>query len=78
MLEEQARYKEDQKNIRNESDLIDYKRLARLIHFKVRDIDDELARKHFLVLNMGELLEKLRKNNSERKKIQVSLINCGL
>ena len=27
---------------------------------------------------MGELLEKLRKNNSERKKIQVSLINCGL
>ena len=79
-MEEQARYKGDRKNIRKESSLIDYKRLARLIDFKVRDINDELVRKHFLVLNMRELLEKLRKskNNLERNKIQVSLINSGL
>ena len=52
----------------------------RLIDLKERDISDELVRKHFLVQDLGELLEKLKKlkNNPEKNKIKVNLINSGL
>ena len=69
-------------NIKNKNGLIDYKRINRLIDAinQSRDKNDELVRKHCLVQNLGSLLEKLRmsKNNSERNKIQVGLINSGL
>ena len=43
----------------------------RLIDLKERDISDELVRKHFLVQDLGDLLEKLKelKNNPEKNKI---------
>ena len=70
---------QEDKNIRNENALIDYKRLPRLIRLKHRNIN-ELARRNFLVQDLGELLEKLKRleNNSARNKIQVSVINKGL
>ena len=39
-----------------------------------------LVRKHFLVQDLGSLLEKLKKlrNNPEKNRIQVNLINSGL
>ena len=49
VVEEQARYEEEEKNIRNENSLIDYKKFGRPISLKNRDINDELVRKHFLV-----------------------------
>ena len=49
VVEEQGRYEEEEKNVRNENGLIDYKTLGRLISLKNRDINDELVRKHFLV-----------------------------
>ena len=70
---------QEEKNIRNENALIDYKRLPRLIRLKHRNIN-EFARRNFLVQDLGELLEKLKRleNNSERNKIQVSIINKRL
>ena len=67
-------------NIKNKNGLIDYKRINRLIDARTRDKNDDLVSKHCLVQNLGSLLEKLRmsKNNSERNKIQVGLINSGL
>ena len=52
----------------------------RLINFKNRDINDELVRKHFLVQNLGALLEKFKKlkNNAKKNKIWTNLINSGL
>ena len=52
----------------------------RLIDLKERVIDDELVRKHFLVQDLGELLEKLKrlKNNPQKNTIKVNLINSGL
>ena len=52
----------------------------RLIDLKWRDINDVFVRNHFLVHNLEELLEKLRKskNNPEKNKIQVNLISSGL
>ena len=54
-------------NIKNENGLIDYEKLEILIDLKNRDINNELVRKHFLVQDMGALLEKLKKskNNEE-------------
>ena len=51
-----------------------------LSYSKERDISDELVRKHFLVQDLGDLLEKLKKlkNNPEKNKIKVNLINSGL
>ena len=49
VVEEQAKYKEEEKHVRNENGLIDYKKLGRLINLKERDISDELLRKYFLV-----------------------------
>ena len=40
---------EDEDEIRGQNDLIDYKKLARLISLKERDINDELVKKIFLV-----------------------------
>ena len=79
-FEEQVRYEEEEKNIKNENGLIDYKRFERLTDLKERDISDELVRKHFLVQNLGALLEKLKKlrNNPIKNEIQVNLINNGL
>ena len=79
-FEEQVTYEEEEKNIKNENDLIDYKRFERLTDLKERDISDELVRKHFLVQNLGALLEKSKKlrNNPRKNEIQVNLINNGL
>ena len=79
-FEEQVTYEEEEKNIKNENGLIDYKRFERLTDLKERDISDELVRKHFLVQNLGALLEKLKKlrNNPRKNEIQVNLINNGL
>ena len=67
-------------NIKNENGLIDYEKLEILIDLKNRDINNELVRKHFLVQDMGALLEKLKKskNNAKRNKIQVNLIKSGI
>ena len=42
-----------------------------------RGINDEFVSKHFLVQDLGDLLGKLQRlrNNPERNKIQVDLIN---
>ena len=52
----------------------------RLIYLKEREISDELVKKYFLVQDLGELLKKLKKlkNNSDKNKIKVNLINSGL
>ena len=52
----------------------------RLNDLKWRDINDVLVRNHFLVQDLEESLEKLRKskNNPEKNKIQVNLISSGL
>ena len=80
VVEEQARYEEEEKNIRPENGLINYKKFGRLIRLKNRDINDELVRKHFLVQDLVALLEKMKKlkNNPENNKIQVNLITTGL
>ena len=67
-------------NIKNENGLIDYEKFEILIDLKNRDINNELVRKHFLVQDMGALLEKLKKskNNAKRNKIQVNLIKSGI
>ena len=51
-----------------------------LIYLKERDISDGLVKKHFLVQDRRDLLEKLKKlkNNPEKNKIRVNLINSGL
>ena len=45
-----------------------------------KETNNDLVSKHFLLQDLGSLLEKLwrSKNDSERNKIQVNLINCGL
>ena len=80
VVEEQVRYKEEEKHVRNENGLIDYKKLGRLINLKEREINDELVRKYFLVQYLGALLEKLKKSkkNLERNEIQVNLIKSAL
>ena len=79
-FEEKERYEEEIKNIRNENGLIDYNKFMNLIYSKEREISDELVRKHFLVQDLEELLKKLKKlkNNTEKSKIRVNLINSGL
>ena len=47
------------------NNLIYYKKLVRLIDFKSRSINDELVKKHFLVQNVKNLLEKLQKLKSK-------------
>ena len=71
VVEEKARSEEEEKNIRNESDLIDYKKFGRLINLKERDISDELVRKHFLVQYLGALLEKMKKLKNIQIKIEL-------
>ena len=72
VVEEQPRYEEEEKSIKNENGIIDCKKLRRLIDLKERDTRDELVRKYFLVQYLGALLEKLKKskNNPEKKKIR--------
>ena len=80
VLEEQTRYEKEEKNIKNENGLIDYKKLGRLIDLKERDISDELVRKYFLVQYLGALLENLKKlkNNPKRNKNHANVIKSGL
>ena len=59
VFEEQVKYKEEEKNIRDKNGLIDYRRLNRLFDAKIRDINDELVRKHFLVQDLGYQSEKM-------------------
>ena len=51
-----------------------------LIYLKERDINDELVRKYFLVQDLGNLLEKMKKlkNSPNKNKIKVNLIDNGL
>ena len=51
-----------------------------LIYLKERDINDELVRKYFLVQDLGNLLEKMKKlkNSPNKHKIKVNLIDNGL
>ena len=42
-------------NIKNKNAVIDYRKLNRLTDAKTRNINDELARKHFLVQDLGSL-----------------------
>ena len=43
-----------------------------LIYSKEREISNELVRKHFLVQDLGDLLEKMKKlkNNPEKMKLK--------
>ena len=67
-------------NIKNKNGLIDYEKLMRKIGFKERDINSELVKKHFFTYDLGNVLKtfKKSKNNSERNKIQVSMIKNRL
>ena len=69
---------EDEDKIRGQNDLIDYKKLARLISLKERDINDELVKKIFLVQDLGRLLKKLRRLKNTKNKSQLSLVRSGL
>ena len=67
-------------NIKNKNGLVDYEKLMRKIGFKERDINSELVKKHFFTYDLGNVLKtfKKSKNNSERNKIQVSMIKNRL
>ena len=77
---QKSRDREEENKIRNENGLIDYKKRDRLINLKKRDINNKLVRKHFQVQDLGTLSEKVKKvkNNVEKNKIEVGLINSGL
>ena len=65
--EEDVRYEnevEEVNNVRNENGPIDSKKINRLTDAKERDINDELVRNHFLVQDLGDLLEKLQKSKN--------------
>ena len=55
---------EEVNNVRNENGPIDSKKINRLTDAKERDINDELVRNHFLVQDLGDLLEKLQKSKN--------------
>ena len=67
-------------NIKNKNGLIHSEKLMRKIGFKERDINSELVKKHFFTYDLGNVLKtfKKSKNNSERNKIQVSMIKNRL
>ena len=48
--------------------------------FKERGINTELVKRHFFTYDLGDVLKSFRKSkiNSERNKIQVSIIKNGL
>ena len=80
-LEKQKAEEEKEINdIRDENNFIDYKKLARLINFENRSINNELVREHFSVQDLGAMLKQLRdlKSNSPKNKVRVYLINSGL
>ena len=79
-FEESKQEGKEEKNIRNKNGLIDYDKLMKLIYSKERNISDKLVRKHIFVLNLGDLLENFKglKNNPEKNKIRIDLINSGL
>ena len=55
--------------------------IVRLIDLKIRDINNELVRKHFRVHHLRHLLKNLKKskNNADRNKVLlISFINSGL
>ena len=65
--EKDVRYEnevEEVNNVRNENGPIDSKKINRLTDAKERDINDELVRNHFLVQDLGDLLEKLQKSKN--------------
>ena len=56
----EIRKRRKKRNItKNKDGLIDYKRLNILFDARTRDMNDELVKKHFLVQDLGSLLEKL-------------------
>ena len=62
--------KKKKKNIRKENGLIDHNKFMNLSYLKERDISDELVRNHFLVQDLGDLLEKMKKLKNDPKKIK--------
>ena len=48
----------------DENNLVNYKKLDRVTSLKEKGISDKLVWKHFLVQNLGALLEKLRKSKN--------------
>ena len=69
---------EEEKEINDKRD--ENKKLARLINFENRSINNELVREHFSVQDLGAMLKQLRdlKSNSPKNKVRVYLINSGL
>ena len=62
--------KKDLNNIKNENGLIDNRKRNRLTDAKTRGIDDEVVRKHFLLQDLSDLLEKLQSQIIILKKIK--------
>ena len=57
--DEDSRFEDNGENdIRDNNGLIDYKNLERIDNIKVRDIDNVLVKRQFLVQDLGALLEK--------------------
>ena len=79
-FKEQARHDEKEiKNIRNKNGLIDYNEFMKLIKLKERKSSNELVRKYFLVQNLGDLLENLKKlKDNPEEKLLVNLIKSRL
>ena len=60
-VQEQARYEEEEKNVRNENGFIDYKKFGGLIDWKKRDTSDVLVRKNFLIQRSVSIAQKIEK-----------------
>ena len=60
--------------------VIDHEKRMRKFGFKERGINTELVKRHFFFFFLGDVLKSFRKSkiNSERNKIQVSIIKNGL
>ena len=78
--EEEEREEEQMKNIRNKNCLIDCGKIMRKIGVKERKTNRELVKKYFFTNDLGHVLKNFKKskNNFERNKIQVDMINSGL
>ena len=53
--------KEEINNIRNKNGLIDYEKAMRKICLKERDINSDLAKKHFFVYDLEDVLKNIKK-----------------
>ena len=53
--------KEEINNIRNKNGLIDYEKPMRKIGLKERDRNSDLAKKHFFVYDLEDVLKNIKK-----------------